>query len=84
MLDLHEIIENHQGSALAQFEREVAQLTQEQLEQLNVEIGIYASGRVRGIHRDFLEISAAEVYWPNYFTAYLKIMGKPSALDVNT
>jgi len=81
MLDGHEIIENHKSPALAKFQQEVEQLTQEQLEELNVEVGIYPAEVARHVHRDLLEISAAEVYWSDYFAAYRKIMGRPSVLD---
>lgn len=81
MIDLNEIIEDNEGVELAIFEREVEQLTQQQLEQLNVEEGIYTRERAQGVHRDLLEISAAEVRWPKYFAAYKKVVGKPSTLE---
>ena len=83
MLNLKEIIEENNGPELVIFEEEVSQLSQEQLEQLNVEEGIYTPSRLVGIHRDLLEISAAEVRWPSYFMAYSKVMGRPSVLDPN-
>jgi hypothetical protein len=81
MIDLNEIIEDNKGPELTVFEQEVEKLSQEQLERLNVEEGIYTKERVKGVGRDFLEISAAEVRWPKYFAAYQKVMGRPSILD---
>ncbi len=80
MIDPYEIIEENDGKTLAVFEQEVSQLTQEQLEQINVEAGIYTAERVKGIHRDLLEISLGEIRWPKYFDAYRKVTDKPSIL----
>lgn len=81
MLDPNEIIEENTGKELEAFEQEVESLTQEQLEQLNVEAGIYTSDRIKGIHRDLLEISIGEIRWPKYFTAYRIVTGVKSALE---
>jgi len=82
MLDPNEIVEDNKGPELEIFEQEVESLSQEQLEQLNVEEGIYDDlDKAKRNHRDLLEISAAEVRWPKYFAAYRKVMGQPSVLD---
>lgn len=82
MIDLNEIIEDNEGPEFEKFEQEVESLSQEQLEQLNVEECIYDDlDDARRNHRDLLEISAAEVRWPKYFAAYRKVMGQPSVLD---
>lgn len=81
MIDINEIIENTTGPELKVFEREMENLTQKQLEQINVEVGIYKDEEVEGIDRDFLEISAGEVAWSDFFIAYRNIMGRPFVLD---
>lgn len=81
MLDPNEIIEENAGDELEVFEREVESLTQQQLEQINVEAGIYSLERVKGIHRDLLEISIGEIRWPKYFAAYRTVTGEESVLE---
>lgn len=81
MLDPNEIIEENKGIELEQFENEVERLTQDQLEQINVDAGIYTLDRVKGIHRDLLEISIGEVRWPKYFASYRTVTGEASALE---
>ncbi len=81
MLDPNEIIEEHIGIELEEFENEVENLSQEQLEQINVEATIYTANRVKGIHRDLLEISIGEVRWPKYFAAYRTVTGNASGLE---
>ncbi|GEM_PF-2850065 len=81
MIDPTEIVEDNKGPELQLFEDEIEKLSQEQLEKLNVEEGIYAEDRVSGIDHDLLEVSAGEVRWLKYFAAYRKVTGQPSILD---